>query len=47
MTAIANDKRAYLVLKENIFKNNMAYFAGNVFHLTYKMRMFELDYDAQ
>ena len=47
MTAIQNDKRAYLVIKENKFRNNMAYFAGNVFHLTYRMRMYEVGYDAQ
>ena len=47
MTGIANGKRAYLVIKENKFRNNMAYFAGNAFHLTYKMRMYQPGYDAQ
>ena len=47
MTGIAHDKRPYIVIKENKFRNNMAYFAGNAFHLTYKMRMYEADYDSQ
>ena len=47
MTAIANEKRAYIVIKDNRFRNNMAYFAGNAFHLTYKMRMYETNYDAE
>lgn len=47
MTAIEHGKRSYLVIKENKFRNNMAYFAGNAFHLTYRMRMYESDYDAQ
>ena len=47
MTAIEHGKRSYLVIKENKFRNNMAYFAGNAFHLTYRMRMYETDYDAE
>jgi hypothetical protein len=47
MGAIAGGRRANIVIKENKFRNNMAYFAGNAFHLTYRMRMYVEDYDAQ
>lgn len=33
------DKNPYIVLKDNKFLNNMAYWAGNAFHISLTMRM--------
>ena len=32
-------KNPYIVMKDNTFKNNMAYFAGNAFHISMPYRM--------
>ena len=42
-----DEKRPFIVMKSNKFFNNMAYFAGNAFHISHKMRMIETNHDSR
>ena len=39
--------KPYLIIKDNKFKNNMAYFAGNAIHISHKMRMIVSGQDSR